>query len=379
MSINFIKLDEVEGIDKEETEDQQSEQNEGGKQAPNQDTVVVTPSNIAPVPSGLSGSLLIHVHEAMDLQPVNGGSVDSVVRLYYTDHRLLKSRTCDKTTFPQYDVSEEFTCCDLSKAKLVLRIQEGHHGIGDLDLDLESLFHDEESNTYNYTMLGKWFKLRKPGPPEGRKDTTIDDIKGANNNNKKKENYGSIKLSIVFRPFELAGLDLSKETTSKSLFAIGNPEDDLSVTCYDNDGLLSGVGNLAGGVVQGVGNVAGGVVSGVGAVGSGVVSGVGTVGSGVVSGVGTVGSGMVHGVGAVGSGMMHGVGAVGSGMGKMMRLTPQKSSKSISPNSSANFRDENLAAEAGNPIDLSSEGNVKPEGNKRRNSFGSIFQSKSSN
>merc|ERR1712070_1286063 len=102
-------------------------------------------------------------------------------------------------------------------------------------------------------------------------------------------------------------------------------------------------------------------------------SGVGTVGSGVVNGVGTVGSGMVHGVGAVGSGMMHGVGAVGSGMGKMMRLTPQKSSKSISPNSSENFRDENLAAEAGNPIDLSSEGNV------RRNSFGSIFQSKSSN
>merc|ERR1712146_280348 len=109
--------------------------------------------------------------------------------------------------------------------------------------------------------------------------------------------------------------------------------------------------------------------TGVGAAGSGMVAGVGAVGSGMGTGVGAVGSGMVAGVGTVGSGMVHGVegmvSGVGSGMGKLMRFgsnsSPQKKNGSI---------DSNTDAEAGNPIDLSSQPNSERQ---RRGSFGKMF------
>lgn len=337
ISVDWLKLDEVKSAEKLEEE-------EAGKEI--KDTVVVTSCNVAPEPKGQSGTIYIHVHEAFDLQPIHGTNVNSLIRMYYTNKRILKSRVIERNNCPVYDLSKELTCGDLSKVKLVLRVQEkGHQGLGDLDLDLENLFYDEESNSYNYTIIRKWFTLREPGPltKESEKER-LAKIKSHDVKDNNKKGYGRVQLSILFRPFNV------NENKQKCipLFDVGNENDDLSRSCYE----------LSSGVLNGVGAVGSGMVAGVGAVGSGMVSGVGAVGSGVVSGVGTVGSGMVHGV----EGMVSGV---GSGMGKLMRFgtnsTPQKKSGSI---------DSNTDAEAGNPIDLSSQSNSERQ---RRGSFGKMF------
>jgi len=334
VSLDWLALDEVKEEEKLDAENT--------KQI--KDTVVVSPHNFAPSPKGQSGTIYLHVHQAFDLQPISGGKINSLVRVYYTDKMVMKSREIDNSLCPHYDVFEELTCGDLSKVKLTLRVQEGHSGLGDLDLDLEGLFYLQESNSYNYQVLRKWFTLRKSGPVKG--DTEAETLAKMKNGNQggDKKNYGKIELSILFRPFDLK----KNEKNLIPSFDVGNADDDLTLSCYDlHNGLV------------------GGVMNGVGAVGSGMVHGVGTVGSGMINGVGTVGSGMVHGVGTVGSGMVHGVGAVGSEMGKLMRIGSSSQKK--------HSEDDNKDAEAGNPIDLSSK--TSPE-RQRRNSFSRIFSSK---
>merc|ERR1712070_936766 len=109
----------------------------------------------------------------------------------------------------------------------------------------QELFHVEESNSYNYQVLRKWFTLRKPGPmKESTEAETLAKMKNQNKGEDKK-NYGKIELSILFRPFDL------KENKKNliPLFDVGNADDDLTLSCYD---LHHG---LVGGVVSGVGTV----------------------------------------------------------------------------------------------------------------------------
>lgn len=325
LSLDWLSLGDVKATDKEDQEDD-------GKEI--KDTVVVSPHNVAPAPKGQSGTIYLHVHEAFDLHPLHAGSLNSLVRVYYTDKRVIKSRVIENSTCPVFDVSTELTCGDLSKVKLTLRVQDGHQGLGDLDLDLESLFYEEESNSYNYTMLRQWFTLRAPGPitKESEKEK-LNKLKEGEKT--KTKSYGRVQLSILFRPFDL-NPHLEKYIP---LFDVGNAGDNLNLTCYD---------------------LSHGVVHGVEALGSGMVHGVGAVGSGMVHGVGAVGSGMAHGVG----GMVHGV---GSGMGKLMHFgSHSKSDKKKS-------EDGNVDAEAGNPIDLSNQSNSERQ---RRGSFGRMMFSK---